>query len=56
MLLIGLFVPFAGTIVRYRSIYLPFLLAPSLHILMSTSFGPLCRFNRWLSRKAFYKL
>jgi hypothetical protein len=33
MLTIGLIVPFAGTIVRYRSIYLPFLLAPALHSL-----------------------
>jgi hypothetical protein len=33
MLTIGFFVPFAGTIVRYRSIYLPFLLAPALHAL-----------------------
>jgi hypothetical protein len=33
MLTIGLTVPFAGAIVRYRSIYLPFLLAPALHTL-----------------------
>lgn len=33
MLTIGLTVPFAGAIVRYRSIYLPFLLAPALHSL-----------------------
>jgi hypothetical protein len=30
MLLIGILVPFAGAIIRYRSIYLPFLLAPFL--------------------------
>lgn len=30
MLLIGVIVPFAGAIVRYRSIYLPFLLIPGL--------------------------
>ncbi|HLI92160.1 MAG TPA: hypothetical protein VKU83_01060 [Puia sp.] len=30
---IGLIVPFAGAIVRYRSIYLPFLLLPALHSL-----------------------
>lgn len=35
MLSIGLIVPFAGTIVRYRSIFLPFLLAPFLHSLRS---------------------
>jgi hypothetical protein len=33
MLLIGAIVPFAGAIVRYRSLYLPFLLAPCLHSL-----------------------
>lgn len=33
LLLIGAIVPFAGAIVRYRSIFLPFLLAPSLHAL-----------------------
>jgi hypothetical protein len=33
MLGIGLIVPFAGAIVRYRSIFLPFLLAPFLHSL-----------------------
>ena len=51
MVLIGLFVPFAGTIVRYRSIYLPFLLAPGLHGL--SNLGPLRRLNDWFSRKAF---
>jgi len=35
MLLIGYIVPFVGAIVRYRSIYLPFLLAPCLAILSS---------------------
>lgn len=35
LLLIGTLVPFAGAIVRYRSIYLPFLLAPFLHSLRS---------------------
>ena len=38
MLAIGLIVPFAGAIVRYRSIYLPFLLAPALHRLRHLSF------------------
>lgn len=33
MLLIGTIVPFAGAIVRYRSLYIPFLLAPCLHSL-----------------------
>jgi len=54
MLLVGLFVPFAGTIVRYRSIYLPFLLAPCLHALATTR--PIRSLNHWLSHYAFYKL
>ena len=49
MLSIGFFVPFAGTIVRYRSIYLPFLLAPSLHSLRS--FPLFKSLNRWLANR-----
>jgi hypothetical protein len=49
MLTIGFFVPFAGTIVRYRSIYLPFLLAPALHSLRNLRFIQLL--NRWLANK-----
>jgi len=49
MLLIGFVVPFAGTIVRYRSIYLPFLLAPALH---SLRLHPaMQRLNHWLNNK-----
>jgi len=33
MLVIGIMIPFAGTIIRYRSIFLPFLLCPFLHSL-----------------------
>ena len=33
MLLIGYIIPFAGAIVRYRSLYLPFLLAPFFQLL-----------------------
>jgi len=47
MLLVGLIVPFAGAIVRYRSIYLPFLLAPFLHSL--TQRPPLRRLNQHLA-------
>ena len=54
MLLIGIFVPFAGTIVRYRSIYLPFLLAPCLHSLATTR--PLRALNHWFSHHIFYEL
>jgi hypothetical protein len=47
MLLIGAIVPFAGAIVRYRSLYLPFLLAPFLHSL--TYWPPLRRLNQRLA-------
>ena len=43
MLLIGAIVPFAGAIVRYRSLYLPFLLAPCLHSLVH--WPPIRRLN-----------
>ena len=49
MLLIGFVVPFAGTIVRYRSIYLPFLLAPALHSLRGHP--AMQRLNHWLNNK-----
>jgi hypothetical protein len=49
MLTIGFFVPFAGTLVRYRSIYLPFLLAPTLHTLRHLPvIQPL---NQWLNNR-----
>ena len=35
ILLVGLIVPFVGAIVRYRSLYLPFLLIPFLHRITS---------------------
>jgi hypothetical protein len=47
MLLVGAIVPFAGAIVRYRSLYLPFLLAPFLHSL--THWPPLRRLNQRLA-------
>ena len=47
MLLVGAIVPFAGAIVRYRSLYLPFLLAPCLHSL--TQWPPLRRLNQRLA-------
>jgi hypothetical protein len=36
LVLVGMIVPFAGAIVRYRSIFLPFLLAPFLYSLRGT--------------------
>lgn len=47
LLLIGGMVPFAGAIVRYRSFFLPFLLAPALYSLHSTPF--VRRLDDWLS-------
>jgi len=47
MLIVGLIVPFVGAIVRYRSIYLPFLLAPALHQLHTTTF--LRRLDQWIA-------
>ena len=49
MLTIGFIVPFAGTLVRYRSIYLPFLLAPALHILRPLPVIQLL--NQWLTNR-----
>ena len=48
MLLIGFTVPFVGTIVRYRSIYLPFLLAPCLYSLRQHPLSQ--RLNKGLTR------
>lgn len=47
MLLIGYIIPFVGAIVRYRSIYLPFLLAPFLNKF------DLTLLNIWLKEKIF---
>ena len=52
MLLIGFVVPFAGTIVRYRSIYLPFLLAPALHAL--GSHPAVQRLKSWSNNKLHF--
>jgi hypothetical protein len=49
MLTIGFFVPFAGTLIRYRSIYLPFLLAPALHTLRGHP--TIQRLNHWLNNR-----
>jgi len=49
MLLIGLIVPFVGAIVRYRSIYLPFILAPFLYHLCTRTI--LRRFEQWIAYK-----
>jgi hypothetical protein len=54
MLLIGIVIPFAGAIVRYRSIYLPFLLALFLHTLGNLQ--PFRLLNAWLSDRVINKL
>jgi len=48
MLQIGLVIPFAGAIIRYRSIYLPFLAAPCLYSLRN--WQPFQTVNAWFSR------
>lgn len=48
MLLIGYIIPFVGSIIRYRSIYLPFLLAPFLHTLRSLHITAIL--NKWLKK------
>jgi hypothetical protein len=48
MLQIGLIIPFVGAIIRYRSIFLPFLVAPCLFSLRN--WQPFQTFNTWLSR------
>ena len=50
MIIIGYMVPFAGAIIRYRSIYLPFLLAPFLNILSRYPANPVQSANAWLCR------
>jgi hypothetical protein len=52
ILLIGYIVPFVGAIVRYRSIYLPFLLMPFLHFLHCPF---LARINTWLTKSLINK-
>ncbi len=52
LLIIGASVPFAGAIVRYRSFFLPFLLAPALYKLHSTPL--LRRLDNWLFLHMFH--
>jgi hypothetical protein len=48
MLMIGYIIPFVGAIIRYRSVYLPFLVIPLLHTLRSFWF--MQNWNDWLNR------
>jgi hypothetical protein len=48
MLAIGYTIPFAGAIVRYRSIYLPFLAAPFINILYRYPVVPVKKAGEWL--------
>ena len=52
MLVIGSMIPFVGAIVRYRSIYLPFLLAPALYSLRTLSV--IQSLKRWLTNKLHF--
>jgi len=49
LLIIGAMVPFAGAIVRYRSVFLPFLFAPALYWLSASPI--LSRLNTWLEKR-----
>ena len=48
MIIIGYMVPFAGAIIRYRSIYMVFLLAPFLNIIGSYPVAIVPSINNWL--------
>ncbi len=50
LVIIGYMIPFAGAIVRYRSIYLPFLLAPFLNILCNFPVIIVQSINNWLEK------
>ena len=54
MLLIGVTVPFIGALVRYRSICLPFLLAPFLHTLCALP--AVGKINTWLTKNLLFTL
>jgi len=49
MIMIGAMIPFAGAIIRYRSIFLPFLLAPIIYMLREQSLFQ--RLEGWLRKK-----
>ena len=50
MIIIGGMVPFAGAIIRYRSIYLPFLLVPFVNVLCSRQVA-FENVNKWINRE-----
>ncbi|MEO5683719.1 MAG: hypothetical protein ABIQ88_13830 [Chitinophagaceae bacterium] len=50
LLIMGYMVPFAGAIIRYRSIYLPFLLAPLLNVICNRPAAALHTVDQWLYR------
>jgi hypothetical protein len=55
MIIIGFTIPFAGAIIRYRSIYLPFLIAPCLNVLVHSAANPVQKMNQWLSNTGMIK-
>jgi len=48
MVIIGYMIPFAGAIIRYRSIYLPFLLAPFITVICRYPLPRVPSINDWL--------
>jgi hypothetical protein len=50
LIVIGYMIPFAGAIIRYRSIYLPFLLAPFVNVICDYPVKSFLSINNWLGR------
>ena len=50
LIIIGYLIPFVGAIIRYRSIYFPFLMAPFINILCSYPVAFAHAINQWLEK------
>ncbi len=50
LIIIGYMIPFAGAIIRYRSIYLPFILAPFLNALSNYPASAFKKIDEWICR------
>lgn len=50
MIIIGYMVPFTGAIIRYRSVYLPFLLAPFINIIYNCRIPVAIAAHNWLRK------
>ncbi|MFT3936060.1 MAG: hypothetical protein QM726_20685 [Chitinophagaceae bacterium] len=53
LIICGYIIPFAGAIIRYRSIYLPFLIVPFLNIISTGGIGS--NINNWLDAHIMVK-